>query len=125
MSNQSIEKRIALLEKAEQEYKTSREMLADALANDGELVGLEDKLKEAKRRHLAQKEAVLNEPENRKIVEKMRDIAIEIKDTKKLLADELLGYFIQSQSLDYVDSTGRKRRIAVSAKFAARAEEPE
>jgi hypothetical protein len=55
MSNAQIEKRLEMLEKAEQEYKTQKEMLNDALANDSELVELDEKLKEAKRRHLAQK----------------------------------------------------------------------
>lgn len=118
MSNVQIEKRLELLEKAEQEYKTKKEMLADAFANDGELVELEEKMKEAKRRYQAQKEAVSNEPENRKILEKMKDTALEIKDTKKLLADELVAYFMESKSFEYLDGKGRKRRIAVTAKFA-------
>jgi hypothetical protein len=123
MSNIQIEKRLEMLEKAEQEYKTQKEMLNDALANDSELVELDEKLKEAKRRHLAQKEAVLNEPEYRKIQEKMKDTAIEIKDTKKLLADELVAYFMESKSFEYIDGKGHKRRIQVSAKFASGKEE--
>ncbi len=118
MSNASIEKRLELLENAEMEYKTHKEMLNDALANDSELIQLEDKMKDGKRRYQAQKEAVMNEPENRKIQEKMKDVAQEIKDTKKLLADELLGYFMQNNSLEYIDGKGNKRRISVSAKFA-------
>ena len=118
MSNASIEKRLELLEKAEQEYKTHKEILADALANDAELVQLEDKMKDAKRRHLAQKEALMNEPENAKVLEKMKDVAMEIKETKKLLADELITYFMQNNSLEYLDGKGNKRRISVSAKFA-------
>lgn len=123
MSNAHIEKRLELLEKAEQEYKTQREMIADALANDSELVTLDEKLKEARRRYQAQKEAVLNEPDNRKMQEKIKDIAIEIKDTKKLLADELVAYFMESKSFDYIDGKGRKRHIQVSAKFANGKEE--
>jgi thermostable 8-oxoguanine DNA glycosylase len=118
MSNASIEKRMEMLEKAEQEYKTQKEMLNDAMANDGESVELDEKLKEAKRRYQAQKEAVMNEPENRKLLEKMKDTAIEIKDTKKLLADELVAYCLEHKSFDYVDGNGRKRHIAVSAKFS-------
>ncbi|HSI21243.1 MAG TPA: hypothetical protein VLA04_06190 [Verrucomicrobiae bacterium] len=118
MSNSQIEKRLEMLETAEQEYKTLKEMLTDALANDSELVELDEKLKEAKRRFQAQKEAVMNEPDNRKMQEKMKDAAIEIKDTKKLLADELIAYFLESKSFDYVDGKGRKRHIAVSAKFS-------
>lgn len=113
-----IEKRLALLAKSEQEYKTHREMLADSLANDSALASEEEKLKEAKHRYNATKEALLNEPENRKIVEKMKDVAIEIKDSKKLLADELFAYVLKHNTTEYVDSKGGKRRIAVSAKLA-------
>ena len=123
MSNASIEKRLEMLEQSEQEYKTHKEMLNDALANDSELVELEEKMKDAKRRHLLQKETVLNEPENRKIQEKMKDVAQEIKDTKKLLADELIAYFMKNNSLEYIDGKGNKRRISVSAKFARGKEE--
>lgn len=123
MSQASIEKRLELLEKAEQEYKTHKEMLADALANDSELVELEEKAKDAKRRFTAQKEALMNEPENQKIQEKMKDVATEIKETKKLLGDELIAYFMANNTMEYVDGKGNKRRIAVSAKFARGKEE--
>lgn len=119
MSNASIEKRLELLEKSEAEYKTHREMLADALLNDGELTQLEEKMKDAKRRFTLQKEAVLNEPENRKIQEKMKEVAMEIKETKKLLGDELIAWFMKNNSTDYLDGKGNKRRIAVSAKFVS------
>ena len=118
MATADIEKRLSLLEKSEQDYKTKKEMLDDLLRNDGELVNLEEKAKEAKKRHSAAKEAVLNEPEPRKLLETMKELAQEIKDTKKLLADELLAYFIKNNTLEYTDSAGNKRRIAVSAKFA-------
>jgi hypothetical protein len=121
--NSSIEKRLEMLEQSEQEYKTQKEMLNDALANDGELGTLEEKMKDAKRRHAAQKEALLNEPENAKIQEQMKDLAQEIKDTKKLLGDELLTYFMQNNSLEYTDGKGKKRRISVSAKFGRDKEE--
>jgi hypothetical protein len=123
MSNAHIEKRLELLEKAEIEYKTQKEMLADALANDGELGDLEEKMKDAKRRYLAQKEAILNEPENRKLVEQMRELAGEIKDTKKLLANELVAYFLEHKSFDYVDGRGNRRHISVTAKFTASKEQ--
>jgi len=117
MAQADIEKRIKLLEEAEQQYKTKKEMLDDGLKQDGELGELEEKAKDAKRRFQAAKEALLNEPEQRKMVEQLKELAGDIKETKKLLADELVAYFMQHQSLEYIDSVGTKRRIAVSAKF--------
>lgn len=123
MSDASIEKRLEMLEKAEAEYKTQKEMFNDALSSDGELIELEDKMKEAKRRYNLQKEAIMNEPDNRKLQEKMKEIAQEIKDTRKLLADELVSWFMKNNSLEYMDGKGNKRRISVSAKFAGKNEE--
>jgi hypothetical protein len=117
MDTSSITKRIAMLEKSEAEYKTKKEMLDDALRSDGELQNLEDKAKDAKRSAAVQKEIVLNEPENRKLIEQMKELALEIKDQKKLLGDELIAYFMQNNSLEYVLPSGEKRRIVLSAKF--------
>ena len=123
MAQADIEKRIKLLEEAEQEYKTKKEMLDDGLRQDGELEELEEKVKNAKRIFQSAKEALLNEPAQRRLVEQMKELSQDIKDTKKLLADELLAYFMQNQSLEYIDSAGAKRRIAVSAKFVRAKEE--
>lgn len=117
MAQADIEKRIALLEKAEQDYKVKKEMLDDGLRGDNELEELEEKVKDAKRLFQAAKEALMNEPQQRKLAEELKELAGDIKETKKLLADELVAYFMQNQSLEYVDAKGDKRRIAVSAKF--------
>lgn len=119
MAQADIEKRIALLETAQNEYRTKKEMLDDSLAQDPELIELDDKAKDARRRYQAAKEALMNEPAQRKLADELKDIAQEIKDTKKLLGDELVAYFMKNNTLEYTDSKGQKRRIAVSAKFVA------
>ncbi len=119
MAQADIEKRLALLEKAEQEYKTKKEMLDDGIRGDGELEELDEKAKDAKKRYNLAKEALMNEPGNRKLVEEMKELAMDIKETKKLLADELVAYFMKNNTLEYVDSKGDKRRIQVSAKFVS------
>ena len=117
MDSATIQKRIDLLEKSEAEYKTKKEMLQDSLRNDEELISLEDKLKDSKQRFTSAQQALMNEPENRKLEMDMKDLATEIKDTKKLLGDELLAYFMKNQTLEYIDPSGQKRRFSVSAKF--------
>ena len=119
MSNADIEKRLQILQDSEKEYKTQKEMLNDALAQDQELENLDEKMKDAKRRHSAHKEALLNEPEMRKLQEKMKEVAMEIKETRKMLADELVAYFMKNNTLEYIDGAGMKRRISVSAKFVS------
>ena len=123
MDAASIAKRIEMLETAEAEYKTKKEMLDDALRSDSELQEKEDKLKEYKKEVSIQKEIILNEPSNKKMVEDLKDMALEIKDTKKLLGDELIAYFMENNTLEYVTPSGDKKRILISAKFARGKEE--
>lgn len=117
MDSAAIQKRLEMLDQSEIEYRTKKEMLVDSLKSDEELVALEDKMKDARTRYTAHKQALLNEPENRKLQADMKDLAQEIKDTKAMLGDELLAYFIKNNTLEYVDPSGQKRRFTVSAKF--------
>ena len=123
MDSSAIQKRIDMLQQSENEYKTKRDMLADSLKNDEELLALEDVAKEAKRKATLQKQALMNEPENEKLADDLKDLAIEIKDTKKLLGDELIAYFMEHQTLEYVQPDGGKRRFRVSAAFVRGKEE--
>ena len=117
MDQASIDKRLEMLDKSQEEFKTKKQMLQDSLLNDEELVALDDKMKDAKTRYTAHKNALLNEPENRKLQADLKDLAQEIKDTKQLLGDELLAYFMKNNTLEYQDAMGQKRRFAVSAHF--------
>ena len=123
MDSNVIQKRIDMLQQSEQEYKIKNDMLKGSLGNDEELLTLEDLAKEAKRKATLQKQALMNEPENRKIAEDLKDLAIEIKDTKKLLGDELIAYFMENRTLEYVDPSGSKRKFRVSAAFVRGKEE--
>ena len=117
MDSAVIQKRLEMLDTAEAEYRTKKEMLQDGLKADEELVSLEDKVKDARQRFSAHKQALLNEPDFRKMIADMKDLSIEIKDTKKLLGDELIAYFMKNNTLEYIDPSGQKRRFTVSAKF--------
>lgn len=114
-----IQKRLDALEKAQGEYKAKKEVVNQSLQNDEELLVLEAKLKDSRTRYNAQKQAVLNEPENRKVLADLKDLAIEMRDTKQLLGEELVAYFMKNNSLEYVDAVGTKRRFQVSAKFVS------
>ena len=117
MDSVAIQKRLEMLSQSEGEYRTKKEMLQDSLKSDEELIGLDDKMKDAKTRFNTHKQALLNEPENRKLQADLKDLAQEIKDTKQLLGDELLAYFMENNTLEYIDPSGQKRRFTVSAKF--------
>ena len=117
MDQSAIQKRLDLLDQSEAEFRTKKEMLQDALQADEELIALEDKAKDAKTRLAAHKQALMNEPDNRKLTADLKDLAKEIKETKQLLGDELVAYFMANNTLEYTDLSGSKRRFAVSARF--------
>ena len=117
MDSSTIQKRLEMLGNSESEYKTKKEMLNDSLKADEEIITLDDKLKEARQRLSMHKQALMNEPENRKLQADLKDLALEIKETKQLLGDELVSYFMEHNTLEYVDPSGTKRRFQVSARF--------
>lgn len=108
--------RLEKLESEQREAKTHKEMLDDQLASDKELLDLEEKMLDAKKRYLALKQALLNEPEARAIVAKLKDIKQEIKDLKAILTGELLGYYKENDNLIFEGSDGKNRQITFSSK---------
>ena len=117
MDSANIQKRLDMLAESESEYKTKKDMLKDSLSSDEELITLEDKVKETKQRMTVHKQALMNEPENRKIQEDLKDLAQEIKDTKQLLGDELVAYFMENNTLEFIGADGKTRHFQVSARF--------
>ena len=111
----AVEKRLGMLHQAQKEMKAKKEMLRDSLLSDEEYIALEDTAKEARRRLTLHKQALLNEPESVRLKDDIKDLQIEVKDTRKLLGDELIGYFMKNKTLEFVSSKGQKVRFNVSA----------
>jgi hypothetical protein len=115
MSEKSIEHRLAEIEKLQEEQKNQKGMLVDLLESDPELSELEEKVKDAKTRFTSAREAAMNEPAAKKISERMKEIAVELKETKQLLADDLVAYVVRTQSTEYTTQDGTKRQIRMAA----------
>lgn len=115
---ESVRKRAAMLHKAQEEARTKKEMLSDYLLSDEEYLALQEKAKDARERLSAHKMALMNEPENVRLRADLKDLQVEIKDTKKLLGDELLAYFIENKSLEIETERGEKVRYQISARIS-------
>lgn len=94
-----ITKQLEQLEVEKTDLKTKQEMIEDVLINDPILTELKEKLDDAKRRYTLEREAILNEPENRALIATVKEIKQTIKDIKDLLSSDLLGYFKNTGSL--------------------------
>ncbi len=114
MNRREITKRIVLLNQSLAERKTKKEMLEDLLSGDKELSGLIMKLELAKEAVKQCKEILMNEPDARKISFDIKDISLEIRETKSLLSDELLSFFVEEQSFDLEDGEGETYRLKFS-----------
>lgn len=119
MSNlqEQIERRLHSLYSEETSLKTRKNMLKERLLNDEELVALNDKVETAKKSLSLQREMILNEPDNRKLKEDLKDVRQSIKDLKELLSGELLGYYTENNTLEFIDTKGGIHRILVNAKL--------
>ena len=98
MIQANVTKRLQSLESDQKEAKIQKEMLDDLLADDTDLQAAKEKLEAAQKNFKMTKEMVLNEPAAAKIVEKMKDIAEDIKLTKQMLSGELLSYYVETGS---------------------------
>lgn len=110
-----ITNRLKKLAVEHKEAKTRKEMLDEYLNNDEEYIGLKDTAKEASRRLSAHKQALFNEPENRKIIQELKDVQKEIKDLKALLSGDLLAVFVDKNTLEFEDAEGNLRKIKIRA----------
>ena len=98
-----INRRIEKLEAEQTELKLKKEILDDVLANDTQLTNIKEDLVALNRSYKLEKEIILNEPENRKLLDDIKDIKTEIKDLKALLTGELLSYYHETGSLEIDD----------------------
>lgn len=111
----SIQKRIRSIEELKEGMKTAQEALKNALDNDGTYQEAVREAKEINAKKKRIKDEVLNQPENREFVEKVKDVKEEIATLEELLAYELIEYSQQNNTdmIQGEDGLVRKFKILV------------
>lgn len=109
--------RLKKLKGEREELKARKQQVLDDLEADGEYIDLKEKAKEAAKRLSAHKQALLNEPQNRKLVEDIKDANKEIKDLQALLSGELLAFNRTANSFQMETTDGQLHNIQIKAKL--------
>lgn len=118
--NHFVEKvlgKLTALEADLEEMKVSKQMMLDSIESDEEYVRLKAIAKDASKTANLHKAALLNEPENVKVNQNLRELVSEIKETRAIISDNLIGYFTEEQRLEFEDGSGQLFRFKMNAKL--------
>lgn len=112
-----IKQHIASIERTKQEFKKQKEMFNDIFANDATYKEHENKVKEANKVKLATRSELMKQPGARALSEKVKEMAVEIKEFDTALSDYLREYQRLSGSNEIEGDDGEIHEIIYLAKL--------
>ncbi len=114
----AIQKRMAEIDKLQEEIKTAKEMLKDALESDP----LYPEVSEEAKVVISRKKQILNEvysqAANQKLVQEIKVNRDEITTLKEILSEELIEYRQQHKTETIQSQDGETRIFKFSVKFS-------
>lgn len=117
MDIETIKKRIAQLEKLQQEVKINKEMLKGELENDQRYIDASTVVKEATGKRKQIRDEILAHGPNQEIVARVKEDTEEIVTLKEILSAELMEYYSVNKSDEVVDGAGQTRKFVVNVKL--------
>ncbi|MCL4360048.1 hypothetical protein M1555_02220 [Patescibacteria group bacterium] len=117
-----IREYIARIDRTKKELKTRRGMLESALSNDETYRDHDQKVKEANKTKAATKKQILDAPENRALVEKVKEASIEVKELDTALSEYLREYQRMTGSNEIEGEDGEVREIVYVARLVKKTE---
>ena len=118
MGIEGIQKRIALIEKYEEEIRVAKEMLKGELENSPEYLQSEEEVKEVQNKKKKIKEEILASGPNQKLTADIKHNTEEIATLREILSAELVQVFKESDTDEIQDASGEARKFKVSIKLA-------
>lgn len=117
MSLATIQKRLATLEKLEQENKVARQMLKEELEQNEAYMAVNAEQKAAATQKKNLKEEILATGSNQEMVAKIEENNEEIKTLREILNTELVEYYAKERVDELQDSNGQTRKFKISIRF--------
>lgn len=114
---QLIKTHVANIDKGKAELKKLREMLASALENDETYRLHAEEAKKAAKQKAATKYQIIQQPQNKQLDEKIKDVSSELKGLDVALSDYLREYARMSGTNEIETSDGEVREIVYVAKL--------
>ncbi len=117
MELEAVLKRIAMIEKYEEEIRVAKEMLKGELENSAEFLQVTEEVKEVQNKKKQVKDAVLSSEPNQKLIADIKSNADEITTLREILSAELVQVFKEDDTDEIQDASGAKRKFKVSIRL--------
>lgn len=114
---QLIKTNIANIDKGKAELKKQREMLTSALENDETYRLHNEEAKKTAKTKAQTKYQIMQQPTNKALAEKVKDLSVEIKDADAALSDYLREYQRLSGANEIETDDGEVREIVYVARL--------
>ena len=117
MSNETILKRLEIIGDLQDELNKLKAAHTDRTEENELTQEIQEETEKFKEIIKAKKERVKNDPQVMAFEIEMKDIRVDLKENKEILAQELADYYRESGKLDIKDENGETKRIKFSAKL--------
>lgn len=112
-----IKANVATIDRNKVELKKQKEMLDSALQNDETYRTHNEEAKKAAKQKGATKLQILSQPGNKALADKVKNLAVEIKEATAALSDYLREYARMSGTNEIETDDGEVREIVYTAKL--------
>jgi uncharacterized surface protein with fasciclin (FAS1) repeats len=117
MDLESIQKRIGMMEKYQEEIRACREMIKSELESDQAYQDAVVEAQEMINKRKKIKEEILAREPNQKLVNEMKENSEEISTLKEILSAELVKVWEESQTDEITDADGATRKFKLMVKL--------
>jgi prefoldin subunit 5 len=117
MDLELIQRRIEQLEQAQNEIKTLKTTLDDALKEDGRYQEVDLEIREVATKKKRIKDEIWNQPTYREAIQKIKEIKEEIADIHDILNHELLAWRQTNNTDEFIASDGTPRKLKINVRI--------
>ena len=116
----TIQRRIAMIQKLQEEVKIAKDALRQALEDDAQYVTANTDAKDAAGKKKVIKDQIWNQPQNRALLEDVKVNGEEIATLQQILNQELVEYARANNTDEIEDESGNVIKFEIIAKLRPR-----
>lgn len=120
MEISTIQRRIAMIQKLQEEIKIAKDALRQSLEDDENYVAVNTTAKDTASKKKVIKDQIWNQPQNRALLEDVKVNGEEIKTLQEILNPELIEYAQKNNTDEIEDESGNMIKFKLIAKLQQR-----
>ncbi len=113
----TVQRRLEIINKLQEEIKISKEMLKAELENDQEYLAAAEESKQAVLKKKQLKEMILSRGSNQKLTQDIKSNQEELSTLKEILSAELVQLYARKGTQEITDANGRIMKFKVTVKL--------